>query len=542
MRFSRQLLAVLLVGGSVACTALLGDFSVGPGGENGGADGEAGEAGADATSDGARPDDAGADAPRDSAPPTPDGSFVSLVTFGSTNASPPANMRVAYDAKGNLFVLFAYSIPTEVLGVPLTTVGNFDIGVAKIAPDGSKVWVKSFGSAAAESSGGLAVDGAGDVYISGTTEGTGIDFGGASAALTRQSNRYLGWIAKLSGATGDAIKAIRIDGPGGHQGASCLSLAARGPKIAALCTVYGPATFPMQPGGVETAVTAPDGPTSTVGFVAAVLDPSLNALWANGFGSAQYDFPASIAMAANGDVLLAANIALGQSATFSDAKGTASLALGAGGYAMLLRLSASAGAALWSRTIRHDGNGAVNQLNFNDAIIDSMGRVVAGGFVTGTVPVGAKTATALGETDILLATFDGALGTPLDVKTYGNTSAEQASALAVDVFDAVAVVGSYRSTGASIGPHALPDPLGGTTNGFVYRSAPGGLTPYWAAGFTTALTGTFLQSWSVATDPSTGRVASAGTYRGLFNFGDGNPVRSALDGGAYNVWVVQRQP
>lgn len=113
--------------------------------------------------------------------------------------------------------------------------------------------------------------------------------------------------------------------------------------------------------------------------------------------------------------------------------------------------------------------------------------------------------------------------------------------MGIDRWGAVSVTGTYRSAGVKIGAGALPDPLANATSGFVYRAGPD-LAPFWAAGFTTALTGTLLQGWSVTADPVTGRVAAAGTYRGVINFGDGNPVRSDLDGGAYNVWVVERRP
>src|SRR5262249_55025155 len=150
------------------------------------------------------------------------------------------------------------------------------------------------------------------------------------------------------------------------------------------------------------------------GFVAAMLDPNLNAAWANGFGTPQQDFPASIALASNDDVILSGNSALAAGATFTDSKGTVSFGLAQGGAGLLFRLSAASGSALWARPIPHAGNGAPNQLIFNGAAIDSKGRVVAGGVVYGTVAVGTKSAVSVADADGFIATFDGTLGTPLD--------------------------------------------------------------------------------------------------------------------------------
>jgi hypothetical protein len=562
MRSSRLLLASLIAC-TAACTALLGDFKVDPDADeatDGGGGTDTGSVDATTGVDTGTPVDAGKDAPFDApldapvdsgpdgAPPLPDGGFLNLYTFGSTNTSPPSNMRVAYDQAGNLYILFAYSSGggapdggTDVMGQVLTPVGSFDMGLVKIAPNGTKLWVRSFGSTGQEYPGGLAVDGNGDIYVSGASENvTSVNFGGAAGTLNKVAAvRYMGWILKLN-ANGDPLKAINIETnvPASNQGAACQSLVARGNRIVAMCNVYGDVTFPLVAGGTQTVT--PPGTASGLGLVIAALDENLNAHWVNAFGSNWSDSGSSVALAGNNDVIFTANVFSATTATmFLDAKSSLSLSLDTlAPTAIIGRLGGGNGAGLWAKAYATD---AANSVSFAGAGIDKADRVVVVGTVNGSVMLGGKPAVSAGSGDVLVATFAGDFGTPLDARSYGGTGYDIGSAVAVDRWDSVSVTGAYYSTGMAIGAKALPDPVGSTNSGFIYRAAPD-LAPHWAGGFTTALSGTSLQAWSVAVDPSSGRVAAAGVFKGLINFGDSNPVRSIYDGGAYNVWVVERRP
>ncbi len=542
MRF-KLAVGCLLASGLAACTALLGDFTVGAG--NGGPDGSAVDGANDgpitvtdgaveAAADGAA--DGGPDGSPDGAPPAPDGGFLNLFTFGSTNTSPPANMRVAYDGAGNLYILFAFSLANlDVLGTSLTPVGSFDIGLIKVDPAGNKLWVKSYGSAAYEYPGGLAVAPNGDVYISGSTEGTSIDFGGTAGTLTRQSSRYLGWIAKINGQDGTPVKAISIDGPGAHQGAACTALAIRPPRLVAMCQVYGPSIFPLLPAKTPTTFAPADANNA---FVIADLDPNLDARWVNSFGSSGADFGASVAIAANNDTFFVATV-FGAGGTFIDTKSTIGLPFaGATQMSVVARLSAATGTANWARNINGD---AANSVVLNAVSVDSTGRAIVAGGLSGSISIGSKSVASVGGTDIFVGSFDGANGNVLDLKSYGGASLDEARAMTIDQFDSPSVVGTYQSPGLAVDGVPLPDPLATSNSGFTYRAAPN-LKPFWVAGFTTGLAGTFLQGWSIASDPGSGRIAAAGTFKGVINFGDNKPVRSEADGGVYNVWVVQRRP
>ncbi|MBA3899229.1 MAG: SBBP repeat-containing protein, partial [Bacteroidetes bacterium] len=51
--------------------------------------------------------------------------------------------------------------------IQVTTRGGFDVGIAKYAPDGNLLWVRTAGSAAEEYANGIAVDDEGNCYVTG---------------------------------------------------------------------------------------------------------------------------------------------------------------------------------------------------------------------------------------------------------------------------------------------------------------------------------------------------------------------------------------
>ncbi|KYF82998.1 hypothetical protein BE11_05375 [Sorangium cellulosum] len=88
--------------------------------------------------------------------------------------------NVAVDASGSVVLAGSFGdYFTETIdlgGGPLITAGREDIFVAKLDADGEHLWSKRFGDAALQRAYGVAVDGAGDIVLSGTFQGS-VDFG-----------------------------------------------------------------------------------------------------------------------------------------------------------------------------------------------------------------------------------------------------------------------------------------------------------------------------------------------------------------------------
>ena len=110
-----------------------------------------------------------------------------LTALRLTGLGADAHMRVAADPIGNTYVVGSFSgtanfDPAATTAVNLTSHGGTDVFVAKYGFGGKLVWAKSAGGIGDDSAADVAFDGAGNVYIGGTFNGT-VDFNpGADAA------------------------------------------------------------------------------------------------------------------------------------------------------------------------------------------------------------------------------------------------------------------------------------------------------------------------------------------------------------------------
>jgi hypothetical protein len=96
--------------------------------------------------------------------------------FGGTSFD--QGLGVAVDGSGNVLVTGVFEGTVDFGGGPLTSAGIIDIFVAKYSgTDGSHVWSRRFGSTIFDEGLGVAVDGSGNVLVTGVFEGT-VDFGG----------------------------------------------------------------------------------------------------------------------------------------------------------------------------------------------------------------------------------------------------------------------------------------------------------------------------------------------------------------------------
>ncbi len=145
----------------------------------------------------------------------PEGSSTRLAfRLGDTGADQIND--VAVDAAGAVYVTGIYSGSVDFdqsSGVAvLTSLGGFDIFVAKYSSTNQLVWARSLGGPGPDSVSALALDASGDVVISGWFEGTpDFDPGPASSTLTSQGGRD-GFVARLS--TAGAFQwARRFGGP-----------------------------------------------------------------------------------------------------------------------------------------------------------------------------------------------------------------------------------------------------------------------------------------------------------------------------------------
>lgn len=104
------------------------------------------------------------------------------------------------DSAGNVFIAGEFQGVLTFGALPAMTSQGIDVFVAKLDSNGNFVWAKRFGDNAYQAAYALAVDGAGDIFVTG--EGAGnLDFGGGDLV----ANNSDVFIAKLKGSDGSHL-------------------------------------------------------------------------------------------------------------------------------------------------------------------------------------------------------------------------------------------------------------------------------------------------------------------------------------------------
>jgi hypothetical protein len=119
-----------------------------------------------------------------------DGSHVWSKRFGgpSTDGAP----AIAVTADGGAVVTGAFIGAADFGGGPLTSAGDEDVFVVKLAADGSHVWSRRFGSAGQEWGSAIAVSPGGGVLLAGELQYEGaVDFGGGPLAAVGSRDLFV---------------------------------------------------------------------------------------------------------------------------------------------------------------------------------------------------------------------------------------------------------------------------------------------------------------------------------------------------------------
>jgi hypothetical protein len=192
---------------------------------------------------------------------------------------------VAVDLAGNIYVTGTFEGTVDFGGGGLTSVGGKDVFVAKFSSSGTHLWSKRFGGTSNDFPGGIAVDGAGDVAISGRFQGT-INFGGGNLTSAGGEDAYL---AKLSGVSGGHVWSKRFGGTS-NDNAAGVDTDGSGNVV-----VTGSYSDSVDFGG---------GPltSNTLDVFVAKYSPSGAHIWSRRYGDFNYQYGAGVAAAPNGNV------------------------------------------------------------------------------------------------------------------------------------------------------------------------------------------------------------------------------------------------
>jgi len=280
---------------------------------------------------------------------------------------------VAPDGSGNVFLTGMFKASADFGDTTLTSAGDYDVFVAKHDAAGNVLWAKSAGGADTDYGYGVAPDGSGNVFLTGTFKDSA-DFG--DTTLT-SAGRYDVFVAKYE-AAGNVLWARSAGGAGPKEGWGAATDGSGNVLVTGL--FYTSASF-----GSTTLTSVGDGDV----FVAK-YDTAGNVLWARSGGSASFDYGSGVATDGSGNVFVTGTAWDG--AIFGGTTLTS-----AGSTDIFVAKYDAAGNVLWARS----AGGAASDSGWG-AATDGSGNVLVTGDFRDSASFGGTTLTSAGGTDIFV--------------------------------------------------------------------------------------------------------------------------------------------
>jgi hypothetical protein len=339
---------------------------------------------------------------------------------------------VAVDTAGNVYVAGFFAAAGDVAGkISVPSAGGRDVVVAKFDTNGNPLWAKSFGGPGADMGQGVAVDNTGNLYVTGSFNGTA-RFGGATLTSAGFDDIF---VARLSAATGTATWARSMGGPG--QDFS-FSVSVDGAGNVFTTGDFGFGSFSPAKFGPFTLI-----PQDTVGAESDIfvqkMDSNGNVQWARGYGGSGHDSGISVVSDGSGGAYVTGDI--GSNVAFGSILLSNAGAVGSND-AFVARFSSS-GTPLWAKNFGGPGFDAGFGITR-----DAAGNVYATGIFqgTGSFPRLGTVLKANGgsqDVDVYLVKMDPA-GNVFYAQSFGSTTNDQVFQVAVGGPNhAITMVGEY---------------------------------------------------------------------------------------------------
>lgn len=390
---------------------------------------------------------------------------------------------IAVDANGNSYVTGHFGFASITFGsTTLTTIGGDDIYVVKYDASGNAIWAKSAGGTQYDHGLGIAVDGNGNVYVTGSFNSPSITFG--SITLTNpniytemfvvkyDASGNVVWTNSGSGTSNDYGLGIAVDGNGNSYVTGYFTSPTLSCGSITLTNVGNPAFFRDE-------------------MFIAKYDSSGTVAWAKSGAGTGFDEGTAIAVDASGNSYV--------TGWFSDPGinfGGTYLAT-TSGYSIFLVKYDTSGNVVWAK------KAGGNSTDYAYGIaIDAIGNSYATGtFRSSTISFGSSTLNNVGLDDMFIMKFD-ASGNPQWAKSAGGTYYDKAKAVAVDANGNSYVAGYFASTSIAFGSTTLTSPSLGVNTMFLVKYSPSGNVA-WAK----SASGNFL-----SIDPEIAVAADAGGH------------------------------
>jgi hypothetical protein len=329
--------------------------------------------------------------------------------------------------------------------------GGSELAVTKLGPDGGFLYSTFLGGDGDEWSGGIAVNAAGEAYVTGST--TSADFPTTESAYDRTLAGRDAFVAKLSADGSSLVFSTFLGGSGGDSG-TAIALRPNGAIFVAGNT--SSLDFPTTPG-------AYDSTPGNDGFVAKLSPDGSRLKRATLFGDNRFDFAHGIAVDRFGVAIVGTRLIprTDDEVPVQDV--------------FVARLNKKLTALVFSRDLASastDSGAAV--------ATDASGAVYVTGFTVGasvmqfpTTP-GAFDTTANGDGDAFVVKLSPTDGTMIYGTFLGGSGSDGATAIAVDAAGRAHVVGWTYSPDFPVTADALDGEVGGPADAFVTVLAPDG--------------------------------------------------------------------
>jgi hypothetical protein len=310
---------------------------------------------------------------------------------------------VAIDAQGNTAITGFFESYGSIDGTTLSGVGTEGF-VAKLAPDGTLLWLKQLGGFDAQYGRDVALDAAGNVFVGGEFRNT-VDFGtGPIAASDTDAfvvkyapDGTVSWVKTFTGPGWQTAEHVTVDGAG-NIGVSGLSMGS-------LYADSGPL------------------PESGAHYVLE-LDPTGSLLWGRNVNG----YVEGLGFDAAG------NLALGGAFNGTLDLGAGPMTSTGGSYDVYIAKLSPSGAALWSKRAGDDRHQVIFAL-----AVDGAGDVVASGDFNGTLSFGTPVTSSGGDMDAFVVKLDGASGAEVWTRAFTAPWEQHAYAMDTDSAGNVAV-------------------------------------------------------------------------------------------------------
>ncbi|MDQ5857217.1 MAG: SBBP repeat-containing protein [Acidobacteriota bacterium] len=366
--------------------------------------------------------------------PPPPGTGVHLWSRDFGETGPTDNvvpLGVAVDVLGEISMVGYLQNRADLGTGSLISAGGTDIFVARYSSAGTPLWSRRIGSASDERAKAVAVDGSGNVFVTGFFRGT-VDFGGGPvSAATNAANAFL---AKYS-PTGGHLWSRRLSTGSGLDDGTALAVDGIG-NVLVGGILYQTSDF----GG---------GPLTTAGGADIFLEKLSSStgahIWSKRVGGAGEDWVYGLAVNGSGGPAL-----IGSSVGSADFGG--GVLGGAGGKDIIVAQYLSTGGHGWSRRV----GGSADDVGRGIAVDGAGNVVVTGNFASSSINFGSGALANSGGADIFLTRYD-AGGSALWSKRFGSSLslAENAYAVATDGAGNILLTGSVVDT-IDFGGGALP--------------------------------------------------------------------------------------